>query len=65
MQLTMTFLMALSMSGIMATIILGLGEVSIGTWLHHFIIAWPIAFVMTNILFPVAMKITGLVLGKQ
>ena len=65
MQLSMTFLMALTMSGIMATLILGFGQVSISMWLGQFIYAWPIAFIMTNILFPVAMLFTNLVLRKR
>lgn len=64
MQLSMTFLMALTMSGIMATIILGFGEVSISMWLGQFIYAWPIAFIMTNLVFPVAMFFTNLVLAR-
>ncbi|MBI1620872.1 DUF2798 domain-containing protein [Aquamicrobium zhengzhouense] len=64
-QIIMTCMMALTMSGIMATVILGVGNVSLSMWLNQFIIAWPIAFVMTNILFPIAMMLCGLVLGRN
>jgi Protein of unknown function (DUF2798). len=53
-QIVMTFLMAASMSGIMSLIALGPTVEWLETWPWHFIIAWPIAFVMTNICWPIA-----------
>jgi cation transport ATPase len=53
-QIFMTCLMALSMSGIMSLIALGPSAEWFATWMKQFIIAWPIAFVMTNILWPIA-----------
>lgn len=46
-QIVMTCLMAFSMSGIMAAIALGLDKFTVSMWMSQFIIAWPIAFVLT------------------
>lgn len=53
-QILMTLLMALSMSGIMALIALGPVPGFLKIWLGNFIIAWPIALVLTQLAWPVA-----------
>ena len=62
-QIFMTCMMAFCMSGIMMVISLGWGEFSVSHWLTQFLIAWPIAFVMTQIVsriaFPLAFIVTG------
>ncbi len=60
-QLIMTFMMALMMSGIM----LGIGMGFRAEWLRHwppqFLIAWPIAFALTQLVsrvaFPLAIRL--------
>ncbi|WP_416798061.1 DUF2798 domain-containing protein [Ciceribacter azotifigens] len=46
-QLLITLMMALSMSGIMSLIALGPTAEWLRIWPRQFIIAWPIAFVLT------------------
>lgn len=46
-QLCITFMMAFSMSGIMGLIAMGPTAIWLWTWPQQFIIAWPIAFVLT------------------
>ncbi|HQZ14099.1 MAG TPA: DUF2798 domain-containing protein [Devosia sp.] len=62
-QLLMTFMMALSMSGIMSLIALGPTETWLRAWPMQFIIAWPIAFLLTQIstriAFPLANRLTA------
>lgn len=47
-QLMITFMMALSMSGIMSLIALGPTKQWLAGWPVQFIIAWPIAFILTQ-----------------
>lgn len=54
-QIAMTFMMALTMSGTLGFIFFGAGFV--GQWFQTFIIAWPIAFIYTRIINPIAFKI--------
>jgi hypothetical protein len=54
-QLCMTFMMALTMSGTMGFI--SVGPDFLPHWPVSFIIAWPIAFVYTRIINPIAFKI--------
>jgi hypothetical protein len=58
-QVLMTFLMALSMSGILSAIMMGLTAEWLAHWPQQFIIAWPIAFVMTLIWSRVAFPLAG------
>lgn len=51
-QCLITLMMAFSMSGIMGFI--SLGAAFLPVWPQSFIIAWPIAFVLTQIVTPVA-----------
>ena len=48
-QVFITFFMAASMSGIMSVIHMGPTMEWLQTWPREFIIAWPIAFVLTQI----------------
>jgi len=62
-QLLMTFMMALSMSGIMSVIELGPTATWLAFWPGEFAIAWPTAFVLTMIMWPLALSLTRLVAG--
>ena len=61
-QIFMTCMMAFTMSGIMMFIALGPDAFAVRDWLMQFIIAWPIAFVMTQLVsriaFPLAFIVT-------
>jgi hypothetical protein len=54
-QLAMTFMMALTMSGTLGFIFNGADFLS--HWPQTFIIAWPMAFIFTRIINPIAFKI--------
>ena len=47
-QLLITFMMALSMSGIMSAFAMGLTREWLHAWPIQFLIAWPISFVLTQ-----------------
>lgn len=55
MQLCMTFMMALTMSGTLGFI--NEGADFLAHWPRMFIIAWPIAFLYTRLINPLAFKI--------
>jgi len=63
-QLIMTFMMAVSMSGIMSLIAMGPTEVWLSRWPVQALSAWPIAFVATMVLFPLASRLARIVLRK-
>lgn len=48
-QILITLMMAATMSGIMSAIGMGMTREWLGLWPKQFLIAWPIAFVMTQI----------------
>lgn len=60
-QILITFMMALSMSGIMSAIGMGLTAEWLHAWPRQFIIAWTVAFILTQattrVAFPVAFKL--------
>ena len=62
-QIFITFMMAASMSGIMSLIAMGPSMAWLGAWPTQFIMAWPIAFVLTlftsTIGFALARRLTG------
>jgi Zn-dependent protease with chaperone function len=64
-QVFMTFLMALSMSGIMSLIMLGPTTVWLRIWMTQFVMAWPIAFVLTMVAWPASKKLTRLVVRPR
>lgn len=64
-QLLITFMMAGSMSGIMSMIALGPTAAWLRDWPKQFIIAWPIAFVLTLFVSRIAFGIAGRVMGKR
>jgi len=64
-QTIMTCMMALSMSGIMYLIMAGPDAFQVSIWLKQFVIAWPIAFVLTNIAFPLASAMTRMLVGAK
>ncbi|MBS1184310.1 MAG: hypothetical protein H6Q99_4190 [Proteobacteria bacterium] len=61
-QIVMTFMMALTMSGIMSVIELGPTAVWLNHWPKVFLIAWPTAFVLTMVAWPTAMAVTRKIL---
>jgi hypothetical protein len=63
-QLMITMMMAASMSGIMSMIALGPTLEWLHAWPRQFIIAWPIAFVLTLFVSRIAFGIAGRVFGS-
>ena len=63
-QVLITFMMALSMSGIMSFIALGPTVLWLSVWPKQFIIAWPIAFVMTLFVSKFAFALAGRIMGQ-
>ena len=63
-QVLITFMMALSMSGIMSFIALGPTAFWLSVWPKQFIIAWPIAFVMTLFVSKFAFALAGRITGQ-
>ncbi|WP_188254811.1 DUF2798 domain-containing protein [Pseudaminobacter soli (ex Zhang et al. 2022)] len=57
-QLLMTFMMAVSMSGIMSLLSLGPTAAWLDIWPKQFLIAWPVAFVLTLVAWPLSMALT-------
>jgi hypothetical protein len=64
-QLLITFMMAASMSGIMSLIAMGPTLEWLHAWPRQFIIAWPIAFVLTLFVSRIAFGIAYRVFGKR
>ena len=60
-QLLMTFMMALSMSAIMLLIAVGPTAAWLEAWPKQFLIAWPIAFILTMVAWPLAQTLTRLI----
>ncbi|MGN0932235.1 DUF2798 domain-containing protein [Falsigemmobacter intermedius] len=63
-QILMTLMMAFSMSGIMMLVALGPHEGFFREWMSQFIIAWPIAFLMTQVVSRIAFPLAGILRGK-
>lgn len=63
-QLLITLMMAASMSGIMSLIALGPTQEWLHVWPRQFVIAWPIAFVLTFFVSRIAFGIAKRVFGK-
>lgn len=64
-QILITFMMALSMSGIMSMIALGPTEFWLREWPKQFIIAWPIAFVLTLFVSRIAFAVAGRITARR
>lgn len=62
-QFIISFMMALLMTGIFSFFELGMTQTWLEAWMRHFIVAWPIAFVLSIIVgaigFKLAIKITS------
>ena len=58
-QVFMTFIMAATMSGLMGLIIVGPSMEWLKSWPLQFVIAWPIAFALTMVAWPLSMKLAG------
>jgi len=64
-QVFMTFMMAASMSGIMSLFHAGPTLQWLKDWPLQLLIAWPIAFCLTMVAWPLAMKLAGAVLRAR
>jgi hypothetical protein len=63
-QVLITFMMAASMSGIMSFIALGPSALWLRVWPSQFLIAWPIAFVLTLFVSKFAFSLAGTIMGR-
>ena len=63
-QVIISGLMALMMSGIMHLIHLGLHPGMLRAWLLTFLTAWPIAFVLSLGVSPLAFRLARVIAGK-
>ena len=64
-QVIMTFIMAATMSGVMGLIFTGPSMEWLASWPRQFVIAWPIAFVLTMLAWPASTALTGAILGSR
>lgn len=64
-QVIMTFLMATTMSGVMSLIFTGPSLEWLAAWPRQILIAWPIAFVATMVLWPASMGLAGAILRPR
>ena len=64
-QIIMTGMMALCMSGIMLLIAFGPTTEALSMWPRNFLTAWPVAFITTNLVWPVANMITRRIVGAS
>ncbi|UWQ94670.1 DUF2798 domain-containing protein [Rhodobacteraceae bacterium M385] len=58
-QAIMTLMMATAMSGIMSLIALGPTAIWLSAWPRTILIAWPIAFVLGAVAFPLSARIAS------
>lgn len=64
-QVIMTFIMALTMSGLLGMIFSGGPSAEwLAAWPKQFLIAWPIAFALTMVAWPASMALTAAILGR-
>ncbi|QGK68983.1 DUF2798 domain-containing protein [Allosaccharopolyspora coralli] len=61
----MTFIMAATMSGIMGLVFTGPSLEWLTAWPKQFIIAWPIAFVLTMVAWPASMALSAAILRPR
>jgi hypothetical protein len=64
-QIFITFMMAASMSGIMSLVALGPSMQWLGVWPKQFLIAWPIAFLLTLFISKFGFKLARRVTNKR
>ena len=64
-QIIMTLMMATTMSGIMSFIALGPTALWLSVWPKTALIAWPLAFGLGAITFPVASRIARRILDRR
>lgn len=62
-QAIITFVMALFMSGLLSFLQLGFTSVWLHAWGHAFLIAWPAAFILIQLVGPVSFKIAARITG--
>ena len=64
-QVIMTFMMATAMSGIMSLLALGPTTLWLSAWPKTALIAWPIAFVLGAIAFPLSARIASFLVNPR
>jgi len=64
-QAIISGLMALLMSGLMSLFHLGFSAELLQIWSSTFIVAWPIAFVLSLFVGPASFKMAGLILSRS
>lgn len=64
-QVIRTFLMATTMSGVMSLIFTGPSLEWLAAWPRQILLAWPIAFVATMILWPASTGLGGAILRPR
>ena len=64
-QVIMTFLMAATMSGLLGLIFTGPSVEWLTRWPKQLVVAWPIAFVATMVLWPASMALSGTILRPR
>lgn len=57
-QVFMTFMMAAAMSGIMGLVAIGPSIEWLTAWPRQFLVAWPVAFALTMVAWPAAMRLS-------
>lgn len=63
-QVIMTFIMAATMSGAMGPIFTGPSMDWLTGWPRQFLIAWPIAFVLTMVAWPASLALTRAIVDR-
>lgn len=62
-QIFISLMMAFLMTGIFSFVELGMNQEWLYTWAKHFVVAWPIAFILSlfvsNLGFKLAIKVTS------
>ena len=64
-QILMTLMMAFCMSGIMYLVAVGPEQFQLSAWLLQFIIAWPIAFCLTQVVSRIAFLLAFMLSGAR
>ncbi|SDK23494.1 DUF2798 domain-containing protein [Aliiruegeria lutimaris] len=63
-QIFISFLMALIMTGIFSAVPTGFAPGWIQTWLAHFAVAWPVAFLLSLLVGPESFFLAEKVVGR-
>ncbi|MDP3338728.1 DUF2798 domain-containing protein [Frigidibacter sp.] len=63
-QVFMTAMMAFSMSGIFTGLHMGLTTLWLAEWARTFVMAWPLAFLLSTVIAPIGIKASGALLAR-